>query len=111
MGPGLDCVAGDPRMAGGPRAAPVFIRVNPQSTPWHDDDLQLAARDRARGVMLPKAEDASLVHALAGKLGPREFIPLVETVAGWYGALELAWAPVVTRLALGNLDWPARPAR
>lgn len=91
----------------GPRAGPVFIRVNAQGTPWHDDDLQLAAHDRVRGVMLPKAEDASLVHALAGKLGPREFIPLVETVAGWYGALDLAWAPGVTRLAFGNLDFMA----
>lgn len=37
---------------------PIWIRVNPASSPWHHDDLQLLLRAGPTGLMLPKCEGA-----------------------------------------------------
>jgi citrate lyase subunit beta/citryl-CoA lyase len=38
------------------------VRVNAPGTPWHEDDLRLAA-ERRIPVVLPKAEDPDVVAA------------------------------------------------
>jgi citrate lyase subunit beta/citryl-CoA lyase len=87
----------------------VFVRVNPEGSPWHEDDCALL-RDCARlaGVMVPKAEDHTSIGRLARHLGDgQELIPLVETVAGHFEAAALARIPRVSRLAFGSFDFMA----
>ncbi|PCD04169.1 CoA ester lyase [Sphingomonas spermidinifaciens] len=48
-------------------AARIFVRVNPLGSEWIDADAEIAAR--ADGIVLPKAEGAASVEALAALLG------------------------------------------
>ena len=61
-----------------------------------------------RGAMLPKSESVADLVALHARLrADQVLLPLVETVRGWYQALELARAPGVQRLAFGSVDFCA----
>jgi citrate lyase subunit beta / citryl-CoA lyase len=89
-------------------SARVFVRINPAGTPWHEEDCTLFESAALRGVMLPKAEDATQLARLARHLGDgQEVIPLVETVAGHFAADALARVPRVSRLAFGSFDFMA----
>lgn len=89
-------------------AAAVMVRVNPEGTPWHEQDCSLLSLPKVRGVMLPKAEDGAAVERVARSLGGgREVVPLVETVAGWSQAGAIARAKGVHRLAFGTIDFMA----
>ena len=58
-----------------------------------------------QGVVLPKAEDASLL-AQAGMAAPgKALLPLVETAAGLDSVQALAAVPGVQRLVFGSLDF------
>lgn len=88
----------------------LLVRINACGTPWHADDLALLARLAARrqlaGVLLPKAERADALAALAGAVGPNvALLPLVESVAGLDALAALAAAPQVLRLVFGHLDF------
>ena len=50
------------------RARVIFVRVNPVSTEWFDDDLAAVARRGVAGVRLPKCESASDVTEVAARL-------------------------------------------
>jgi len=50
----------------GPRE--VVIRINGTGSPWHADDLAAAAASKADAVLLPKAEGAGQVRAVAAAL-------------------------------------------
>lgn len=60
------------------------------------------------GVMLPKAEDPSVVADVVARFAASEkpvaVVPLVESARGVLRAAELAAVPGVTRLALGAID-------
>jgi len=90
-------------------SARVLVRVNPEGSPWHEDDCELLRDcERLAGVMVPKAEDPTSVGRLARHLGDgQELIPLVETVAGHFEAAALARIPRVSRLAFGSFDFMA----
>lgn len=86
--------------------ARVWVRVNSADTDWHAQDCALLGLTAVCGVMVPKAQDASALARLAGVLRPdQSIIPLVESVAGWFGALALAKVPQVHRLAFGSMDF------
>lgn len=89
--------------------ARAFVRVNPEGTPWHDDDCELLLEcDRLAGVMVPKAEEHTSIARLARHLGDgQELIPLIETVAGHFEAAAVARVPRVSRLAFGSFDFMA----
>lgn len=88
--------------------APVFVRVNPEGTPWHEEDCALLEAPAVRGVMVPKAEDPASLQRLAQRLrAQQELLPLVETVAGHFAALAIASVPRVSRLAFGSFDFMA----
>lgn len=98
----------------GPEAAPVMVRVNAVATPWHADDVRLCAHPRVQGLMLPKAEAApplaalATLAALAAQPAPqRALLPLIESAAGFEALREVARAPGVTRLVFGSLDFQA----
>lgn len=85
---------------------PVFVRVNAADTQWWERDLDAVSKARIDGVVLPKAESAEAVAALAGAGGGEmSVIVLVETVKGLFEIDTLARAPRVLCLAFGALDF------
>ena len=84
----------------------LLLRINDESTPWHADDLALAARYRWQALMLPKAERPEQILRVADGLAAGvAVVPLVESAAGVLNVVELARTPGVQRLAFGTLDY------
>lgn len=87
--------------------AEVLVRVNATGSPWQALDLEMAARVRPEGVVLPKANDPADVLAADERLG--RALPLflmVETVEGILAAPALARAsPRVAGLLFGAADY------
>jgi citrate lyase beta subunit len=96
-------------LAGAPAtAAQWFVRVNGVGTPWHDEDLAFACRLSAgTGVVLPKTESAAHLAGVAGAVGPRLVVPLLETARGILNAPAIAAASPVTALLFGAEDLTA----
>src|SRR3954449_6650979 len=55
-------LGGEGRDAGGR----VLIRINDDTTPWYEDDLDLLRHVAVSGVMLPKVERAGQIARVAG---------------------------------------------
>lgn len=89
--------------------AQVLVRINAVGTRWHADDVALAAQLAGQGVagaVVPKAESADGLHAIARALGPQAvLLPLIESVAGLDAVDALARVPQVLRLGFGHLDF------
>jgi len=91
---------------GGAVAERILLRINDDSTPWHDADIALVDDTGVRGVVLPKAERVAQIDRIASALGPGGFvIPLVETARGVADVDTLARAARVQRIAFGTLDY------
>ncbi len=111
-----------------PRRGRLFVRVNAMGTPHCLRDIEAAVAAGADGIMLPKAEGADEVAAVAWALaqfeaeraaGPLDLVPLVETAKGLMvlalgGASSGAfggtpggarWPGRVRRLAFGSVDY------
>ena len=92
-----------------PQRARLLVRINSEATPWFAADLQALAQLTAQGLagaVVPKAERAQTLQAVARAAGPQAaLVPLVESVAGLAAADALATAPQVARLAFGHLDF------
>jgi crotonobetainyl-CoA:carnitine CoA-transferase CaiB-like acyl-CoA transferase/citrate lyase beta subunit len=108
------------------RDAQLWVRVNATGTRYFADDVEAVVVSGLAGIVLPKAESASDVLALAGLLdvlerrrglrpGSVEVIATIETVAGLAAVDEIAAAsPRVRCLGFGagdfsldvGLDWP-----
>ena len=84
-----------------------WVRVNGTDTEFFEDDVRALAGVSLGGVMLPKAESAAQLQRLAALTGAsaRPVIPLIESAAGLWNALEIARAPQVERLAFGSIDF------
>ena len=87
--------------------AEVLLRVNPPGTPWHEDDLAVAAKLRPAGLVLPKCEDPGAIAAVAARLEGTPLFPMVETARGVLAAPELARAPHAAGLLFGAADFRA----
>jgi citrate lyase beta subunit len=87
--------------------AEVLVRVNACGSPWQARDLEMAARVRPDGIVLPKADDPAEVTAVDERLG--RSLPvflMVETVQGILAAPALARAsPRVAGLLFGAADY------
>ncbi len=89
-------------------AAPsIVIRVNAADTPWHATDVDLCTQAGVAALMLPKAEDAAVVRAIAAGLPSVALLPLIETARGVARLDEIAAAPGVLRLVFGTVDFQA----
>ncbi len=93
----------------GARRARLLVRINAEGTPWFAADLQALPQLMAQGLagaVVPKAESAQTLQAVARAAGPQAaLLALVESVAGLYAVDVLAAAPQVARLAFGHLDF------
>lgn len=85
---------------------PVAIRINGAGTAWFEDDLGLCVNEGVEAIVLPKAEDASVIAGIRHVTGDRvAVLPLIETARGLWNALDVARAPGVERLLFGALDY------
>lgn len=79
----------------------VLLRINEAGSPWHVDDMLLAANPGISGIVLPKAT-AEAMHAVDSADGA--VWALVETARGLLESPRIAAHPAVTRLVLGLVD-------
>lgn len=90
-------------LASGNRAA---IRLNGTKTPWYERDLELLRHPSICAVLLPKAEEAADLEALA-RIVPdgMPIVPIVESALGIWNVRELASVRGVAQLAFGSVDF------
>ena len=90
------------------RAPPLIgLRINGADTPWHADDVAMCVATGIEALMLPKAEDATVLTTLALSLPATRLWPLVETARGIRRIDAIAGAPQVQRLTFGSIDLQA----
>ena len=77
-----------------------IVRVNPFGSPWWEQDVQAVRDLGVRLVMLPKAEQAEAVRALA----PARVVALCESAAGVLAAPAIAAEPGCAALTWGGED-------
>lgn len=97
--------------ASDPDEPEVWVRINP---PHLDEDVEVAAGPRTRGVVLPKADPDSLARLdecleraerrTGRPVGSLAVIPLIETAAGALALPAIAAAPRVVRIGIGEAD-------
>lgn len=85
---------------------PVYLRLNGADTEWFEADLDLLRLPGVIGMVLPKAETAEQIEAIAARspaaLG---IVPIIETALGLWNVEAIARAPKVERLAFGSVDF------
>lgn len=87
---------------------PVLVRINAAGSPHNEADLAwLSALPPPAGVMVPKAESATGLAAVRGRLPGVPIVPIIESAAGYLALREIAAAPGVVRLAVGHIDFMA----
>lgn len=90
----------------GVTSKPVYVRINSAAAPWWEDDLAALAAIDIAGVVVPKAERADDIAAVARAAGGNAaIIPLVETVAGLDALGGILAAPQVLCVGFGALDF------
>lgn len=83
----------------------VQVRVNAPGTPWSADDLaMIAGLPPSVSVRVPKVSSADDVAAVRSVVGDRPVHVLLETAAGVEAAYEIASAPRVASIGLGEAD-------
>lgn len=93
-----------------PGRVQVWVRVNPGA--WQEEDIQAVAHPCLTGIWLPKvgaAAEVEHVHALlAGTSAPDAAVSaMIETAAGIFAAPDIARAPRMRFLQLGEVDLAA----
>ncbi|QIX25561.1 CoA ester lyase [Nocardioides sp. JQ2195] len=88
---------------------PSAVRINAVDSPWHAADLAalgvVVGSGRECAVMLPKAQDPTLVAGTVAALGDgAAVVALLETARGILRAEQIAAVPGVCRLAIGTYD-------
>lgn len=92
----------------------LLVRVNAASTAHCLLDMGAAVAAGADGIMLPKAETAAELHAVAWTLSqleaqsgrePLALVPLVESAIGLAMLDRIAWDARVERVAFGSVDY------
>jgi len=91
---------------GGYEPREVAIRINGSGSQWHADDLEAVAASKAAALVLPKAEGAGQVRAVAAALPEHmDLWCMIETPLAILHAEEIAAASPKTRcLIMGTSD-------
>lgn len=90
------------------RGLPLVVRINALDGAQGHDDMQWLAR-LAPGacVMVPKADGAANLAALAARFPHAPLLPLIESAAGYQNLGPIAGVKGVLRLAVGHIDFVA----
>jgi citrate lyase subunit beta/citryl-CoA lyase len=84
----------------------VYVRLNGADTEWFADDLELLEQPGVIGVVLPKAETAEQIDAVAARCTrSMSIVPLIETAVGLWNVEGIAKASQVELLAFGSVDF------
>ncbi|TWT06753.1 CoA ester lyase [Planococcus sp. CPCC 101016] len=92
----------------------IIVRINDLGTSFWEEDLEVAISNGARGIMVPKAETAQEIQAVANRIRKIrevkdeefEMIPLIESAKGMQFSYTIASAdPLVSALAFGSIDF------
>ena len=90
---------------------PVLVRVNDDTTPWHDDDLDSLPTEGLAGIVVPKIETIAGLDSLADRLTARgldmSVIGGVETALGVADARPLLAHDVISAGYFGAEDFIA----
>lgn len=90
---------------------PILVRVNDDTTPWHDDDLDSLPTEGLAGIVVPKIETIAGLDSLAARLTGRGLdMPViggVETALGVADARPLLAHDVVSAAYFGAEDFIA----
>ena len=90
---------------------PVLVRVNDDTTPWHDDDLDSRPTEGLAGIVVPKIETIAGLDSLAERLTARgldmSVIGGVETALGVADARPLLAHDVISAGYFGAEDFIA----
>ena len=90
---------------------PVLVRVNDDTTPWHDDDLDSLPTEGLAGIVVPKIETIAGLDSLAERLTARgldmSVIGGVETALGVVDARPLLAHDVISAGYFGAEDFIA----
>jgi len=91
-------------LASGQRA---YVRINADGTEWFDTDVAaLVSLPGVLGIVVPKAENAMSLTALASRLSEHcALLPLLESAIGFDSLRAIAHVPKVQRLVFGTLDF------
>ncbi|MFQ6017950.1 MAG: HpcH/HpaI aldolase/citrate lyase family protein [Kiloniellaceae bacterium] len=97
--------------AGGYGKRELIVRVNPLDSPWGKDDVRAVATSGADAILLPKVENAGMVHALEKLMAESGAPPglaiacMMETPLGMLHAEEVASASArISCLVMGTSD-------
>ena len=90
---------------------PILVRVNDDTTPWHDDDLDSLPTEGLAGIVVPKIETIAGLDSLAERLTDRgldmSVIGGVETALGVADARPLLAHDVISAGYFGAEDFIA----
>ena len=90
---------------------PILVRVNDDTTPWHDDDLDSLPTEGLAGIVVPKIETIAGLDSLAERLTARgldmSVIGGVETALGVADARPLLAHDVISAGYFGAEDFIA----
>ncbi|MEM8708445.1 MAG: CoA ester lyase [Actinomycetota bacterium] len=90
---------------------PILVRINDDTTPWHEDDLDSLPTDGLAGVVVPKIETVAGLDALDANLRARSLdLPViggVETALGVADARPLLAHPTISAAYFGAEDFIA----
>ena len=90
---------------------PILVRVNDDTTPWHDDDLDSLPTEGLAGLVMPKIETIAGLDSLAARLADRGLdMPViggVETALGVADARSLLAHDLTSAAYFGAEDFIA----
>ena len=90
---------------------PILVRVNDDTTPWHDDDLDSLPTEGLAGIVVPKIETIAGLDSLAARLNDRGLdMPViggVETALGVADARSLLAHDLISAAYFGAEDFIA----
>jgi citrate lyase subunit beta / citryl-CoA lyase len=87
------------------RAPSIAVRINAVGTPWHADDLRMAAAVGCP-VLLPKADSVRALVTVRTDLPDHcPLIALIETARGVRDVASLCTSQSIDRLAFGSVDF------
>ncbi|URD60822.1 CoA ester lyase [Sphingomonas sp. KRR8] len=86
----------------------LWVRINPLTSQWHKDDLDILANSAVYGIVLPKSEGGADVETLAHRTGSIPIHAIVtETAASLFGLLSYRGQNALSAMSWGAEDLSA----